>query len=195
MNTVQKASSSLIKFPYYWSGKVLYGLKRGTTVLGTPTANIKADGIDLPNGVYYGLAQIMYPSVPSLTSQEEESNPKSAITAFNSRFSPIYNFVASLGSSTGHDVTDSRLLEVHLLHRFQRPFYGANLRVAVIDKIRDDRKYDSIQDLIKSIQLDIEHAIKELSDNPHDWIPAIESGFFIKNALMAPEHHKQVASQ
>jgi FAD synthase len=46
-----------------------------------------------------------------------------------------------------------QVLEVHLLN-FNRDIYGKNLRIEFIKRLRDEKKFDSKEDLIKQMQSD-----------------------------------------
>ena len=49
-----------------------------------------------------------------------------------------------------------RSIEVHLLEKFEKDFYGLPLRVLVLGFVRPERDYDSMDELIKDINTDIE---------------------------------------
>ena len=46
------------------------------------------------------------------------------------------------------------LLEIHIPN-FDENLYGKVLEIKVLDKIREEKKFDSIEDLIKQIKEDI----------------------------------------
>ena len=64
--------------------------------------------------------------------------PASASFGFN----PCYN-------------NDSKSLEVHLIHNEEIPdFYGSRLKVVLLGKLREESKFDSLQELIRQIEQD-----------------------------------------
>lgn len=84
--------------------------------------------------------------IQSIDSQNDSRNegfnmnvfPASASFGFN----PCYN-------------NDSKSLEVHLIHNEQIPdFYGSRLKVVLLGKLREESKFDSLQELIRQIEQD-----------------------------------------
>ncbi|GMG40081.1 unnamed protein product [Ambrosiozyma monospora] len=53
--------------------------------------------------------------------------------------------------------------ELHVMHKFEGPFYGADLSFIVLGYIRPELDYVSLELLIQDINLDIEIALKYLS--------------------------------
>jgi riboflavin kinase/FMN adenylyltransferase len=108
---------------------VISGQRLGRT-LGVPTANIALEPTNrLAHGIYAVMAQI------------------------NGRAFPA---VASFG--TRPTVDDGQpLLEVHLLD-FDGYLYGCEMEVEFIERIRDERKFDSIPLLVAEMTRDKERA-------------------------------------
>ncbi len=115
---------------YQIRGKVVIGRDRGGKVLGIPTANINL---------------------------HDELCPKTGIYAVTLECSgKQYNGVANIGYSPtfkDHQFT----VEVHIFG-FDDTIYGEIIRVNFIQRIRDEKKFSSISDLIAQIKQDIANA-------------------------------------
>ena len=119
-------------------GEVVHGDKRGRD-FGWPTANMRMDGLHLPRlGVYAVLVDV-------LTGPERLS----------------CQGVASLGVRPmfGRNAPN---LEVHLFD-FDGDLYGQHLSVALVDFLRDEAKFDSVETLIDQIAKDADDARAILS--------------------------------
>lgn len=119
---------------YSFSGKVVEGCKRGRT-LGFPTANIDVfdkDKLIPANGVY-------------LTKVYLEDAVKFGIMNIGVR----PTFENELGI----------VLEVHLID-FSKFIYGENLKVEFLLRIRDEKKFESKEDLIYQINEDKNEALR-----------------------------------
>jgi riboflavin kinase / FMN adenylyltransferase len=113
--------------PYLMIGSVIKGEGRGK-LLGFPTANILVPPKKLVprNGVYTGW--VLY---------KKKKRPAMIYIGKRSTF-------AKKGWS----------LEVHILN-FQENIYGKQLKIFVEEKLREDKKFENAQELIKQIKLDI----------------------------------------
>jgi len=125
-----KEVSQYLRGSYTLSGEVVHGDKLGRKI-GFPTANIKPLSVDklIPgNGIYFITGEV-------------EGN--------------TYNGLMSIG--TRPTVTDSgnRILEIYFTD-FNRDIYGKTVKIKFIDFIREERKFDSIDELKKQIEKDIE---------------------------------------
>ncbi|XP_026477932.1 uncharacterized protein LOC113384431 [Ctenocephalides felis] len=129
--------------PYFVRGRVVAGFGRGSRELGIPTANFSKEVVDdihddLCPGVYYGWAKV---------------DPW-----------PVMKMVMNLGWNPYYE-NRIKSLEVHILYDFPCDFYGSHMRICILGYIRPEAKFNSMEDLIKSIQRDTELA-KSLLDNP-----------------------------
>lgn len=127
-------AKQLLGRPYVIQGKVCSGQQLGRTI-NFPTANINLDNYNLVvKGVYAVSCQL--------------ENGK---TVFG---------VANIGK---RPTVDGQLnkLEVHLFD-FDQDIYGQELIVTLLNKIRDEQKFDSVDDLQHQIQLDVQSAHKFL---------------------------------
>jgi riboflavin kinase/FMN adenylyltransferase len=115
---------------YQIRGIVAAGRNRGGRLLGFPTANINL---------------------------HDELCPKTGVYAVTVEFNNIkYKGVANIGYSPTFD-DHIFTVEVHILD-FNQNIYGQNIRINFISHIRDEIKFDSINDLSEQIRRDIEIA-------------------------------------
>lgn len=114
------------------SGIVAEGRRLGRTI-GVPTANIDVDGLCLPPfGVYAGLTRVQnqqYPSVMNLGVRPSVKDSQSSPNVANA--------------------------EIHILN-FSEDLYGESLEFTLMDFLRPEKKFDSLDLLKKQIQIDIQ---------------------------------------
>lgn len=114
---------------YFLSGRVIKGEGRGKKI-GFPTANLGYDKeLIIPaKGVYVTQAKIK---------------------------DMVYNSVTNIGVNptfnTGYDIH----VETHLLD-FTQDIYGDEIKVSFIKKLRDEKKFSSVNDLVTQIDLDVQ---------------------------------------
>lgn len=121
---------------YEFSGEVVHGNGIGKTI-GTPTANIKLNSNEkiIPfDGVYAVVCQI------------KDSN---------------YKGIMNIGFKPTVDEGQKRTVEIHLFN-YEKDIYGQDLRTKVIERIRDEVKFNSLKDLKSQILKDNEKAKKIL---------------------------------
>lgn len=120
----------LLGRPYSISGRVIYGRQLGRTI-GTPTANVELRRLRAPlSGVY----------VVEVTGAGLESA----------------RAVANIGVRPTVDDSIKANLEVHLLDR-DLDLYGQYIEVTFRHKLREEKKFDSLDQLKDNIKLDIEN--------------------------------------
>ena len=131
------SAARLLSRPFALVGTVVHGERRGRE-LGFPTANLSfSDPVALPpDGIYVARASWGGDSVLSAREHAEA--------------------VISLGTQPtfGGRV---RLLEVHLLDR-DEDLYGQRLRVEFCRRLRGQKRYESADELIEQMGLDVERA-------------------------------------
>jgi riboflavin kinase/FMN adenylyltransferase len=120
----------LLGRPYGISGKVVVGQQLGRT-LGSPTANIQLRRLRAPLSGVYAV------EVTGL------GKPLSA--------------VANIGTRPTVDDSIKAILEVHILD-FNADIYGKTISVVFRQKIRDEKKFASLDELKANIHADIETA-------------------------------------
>lgn len=114
---------------YYISGKVVQGHQRGR-VLGFPTANIASRAEILPkDGIYATIIEIGEAS---------------------------YRSVSSLGSNPTFG-DGPRTVETYIMD-FSRDIYGEGVRLSFVQRIRDEARFATVDDLVAQIRLDVVEA-------------------------------------
>ncbi|XP_048581109.1 riboflavin kinase isoform X2 [Nematostella vectensis] len=121
-------------------GRVVRGKKRGGEQLGIHTANYPEELVDqfgssLGTGIYCGWASV--------------DN------------GPVYKMVMSVGWNPYYK-NEKKSMETHIIHDFDQDFYGAELSVIVLNYLRPEKSYPSLESLIEAIHQDIENAKKTL---------------------------------
>ena len=124
-------ASKLLGRPFAIKGHVVKGKQRGR-ILGFPTANIKSEAnIIVPAaGVYSGVVSI------------ENTD---------------YYTVVNIGiRPTFGDLTEN-LIEAHIID-FSGDLYDETIEISFLEKIRDEKKFNSLDELKSQIKLDCQHA-------------------------------------
>ena len=103
-------------------GEVIHGAQLGRK-MGFPTANIDAQKIDVENGVYYSQVRL---------------NGK------------LYNAMSNIGMRPSVD-GQTRLLETHIFG-YAGDLYGQEIEVDLRLKIRDERRFASIEELHRQLE-------------------------------------------
>lgn len=126
----------LLGYDYFMIGRVIKGHQRGQAI-GVPTANVLVKPVHRPLiGVY----------CVRVTVGSKE-----------------YSGVANIGFRPTVD-GQNYTLEAHLFH-FNGDLYGQRIKVAFIDKIRDEKRFDSFDELVTQIKSDINVAKQRLEVN------------------------------
>jgi riboflavin kinase / FMN adenylyltransferase len=122
---VEEATPLLGRY-HFVSGKVVSGHRRGRE-LGFPTANIASRNEVLPqDGIYATLLQIGEESLSSVSS-----------VGVNPTFGPA-----------------ARTIESFVLN-FDRSIYGESVRLSFVKRIREEKKFDSVEQLISQTRGDV----------------------------------------
>lgn len=131
-----KTAAHILGRPWSISGVVEHGAKRGGSI-GVPTANIDLDNFLRPKfGVY-------------------------AVTVRRMKDGKLWQGVANIGTRPTVDGTTEKL-EVHLFN-FNGDLYGEELEVTLVDFIRPERAFDSLETLKMQISEDIATAKTKLA--------------------------------
>ena len=123
-----KTAAQMLGRNYSFSGLVVVGDKRGRE-LGFPTANIQLEN-------------------------ESKLIPKNGVYAVKVFLEErIFNGVMNIGLRPTFKDTKIVLSEVHILN-FDEEIYGKKIRIEFIERIRDEKKFSSKEELIKQIEID-----------------------------------------
>ena len=124
-------AEKLLGRPYVISGKVVYGRQLGRT-LGSPTANLELHRLRAPlSGVY----------AVTVSGAGLENAPG----------------VANVGTRPTVNDSIKANLEVHLLD-WDKNIYGRGIEVTFCHKLREEQKFDSLDELRQNIERDIQRA-------------------------------------
>ena len=140
----------LLGYTYSISGVVEHGNAIGAT-LGFPTANIRLNSAkQLPASGVYAVEVHLQAQQSSSNAIFERSDLQGA-----PRRSTPYKGVANIGTNptVGNDHLS---LEVHLLD-FQGDLYDQSLTISFLSFLREERKFDSLEELKNQITADISH--------------------------------------
>jgi riboflavin kinase/FMN adenylyltransferase len=126
-------AKKLLGRPYFLTGRVIKGQGRGKQI-GFPTANMDYDkDLIIPEGGVY----ITQTTIHGMT----------------------YNSLTNIGINPTFNMGLAINIETHLLD-FNRDIYGEEMRVNFLKKIRDEKKFSSVNDLIAQIEIDVTYAKK-----------------------------------
>lgn len=129
-------ATALLSYPYSFEGEVISGYKVGRKI-GFATANLKPvhpDKIIPGLGVY--MVEIFWQNRP-------------------------YKAMMNIGRRPTMDNDNNISLEVHILD-FQEEIYGQILKVSFLKKIRDEKKFNAVEDLVEQLKKDREFVV-------HNW--------------------------
>ena len=125
-------ANQYLGYQYFFSGKVVKGKQLGRTI-GFPTANIQID-------------------------EEYKLIPKNGVYIVKSTISDKTYF-GMMNIGTRPTVDGKNLtIEVYFFD-FEKDIYDTSITVSILDRIRDEKKFDSFDDLKKQIEKDKESTI------------------------------------
>ena len=130
-----ETATRLLGRPYSWTGHVVHGHAVGRQ-LGFPTANLEASAPDK-----------LLPA-------------RGAYTVYAGTQPALLNIGRRPTIDNGSDTT----VEAHLID-FQGDLYGQTITVAFIARLREERRFDSEQQLVEQLRRDKEEAIERLKDS------------------------------
>lgn len=134
----------LLSRPHLVSAKVVHGKKLGNTI-GFPTANLSNVEQILPkDGVYSGWLAL-----------DENFD-------FNEPLKNAFKAVANIGTNPTTDRCTSKKFEVHVLNRNDLNLYDKNVWFIFNSFIREEKKFNSLDDLVKQIRIDCQKAEESL---------------------------------
>lgn len=129
------SARDLLGRDFFVDGRVVRGDGRGRTI-GVPTANLESLNEILPRaGVYAGRAR----------------TPDGVVRPA----------AINIGRRPTYEQQDTFALEAHILG-FEGDLYGAPLRVAFVERLRDERKFPDTEALVAQIRADVAQALRIL---------------------------------
>ncbi len=131
-----KQANALLGYHYLLTGEVKHGEHIGHT-LGFPTANI-----------YLSNSAKLVPKYGIYASKTTVNNK-------------IYHSMLYIGDRPSYKHLPNRTIEVNIFD-FKEDIYGQEIKVEIIDFIRDDIEFQNTEDLIKQLNLDKESAVSIL---------------------------------
>lgn len=137
-------ATALLGRPFTIDGKVVHGAARGRTI-GFPTANLALEGELAPGpGIYAGRA-----------------------TCLDLPHRPTYGAAISIGRNPTfvHDADAPLQIEAYLLD-FSGDLYLQQLRLAFVDRLRDELPFDGVPALVKQIERDVAQTRAVLENEP-----------------------------
>lgn len=150
--------------PLFLRGKVIHGFGRGGTQLGYPTANIELDAAAIKflrpftNQVLWGWGCVEAAAEASAAQQNGDQQMKDALPG------PLgpYPFVMSIGNNPQFKNVEISA-EVYFLHKFDGDFYGRVVRIIILESIRLQSAFTTLEELIKTIDSDVVFAKEHLT--------------------------------
>jgi riboflavin kinase/FMN adenylyltransferase len=133
----------------FW-GKVKKGNQRGKD-LGFPTANISVHQ-KMEEGIYLSKVRIHYSS-----SEQRESRSLKGNSSRQAR-TITYNALTFIGAAKTFGETKV-FAESYLLD-FSGDLYGKYITIQILKKLRDNKKFDSVEKLVQQMQEDLVNARK-----------------------------------
>jgi riboflavin kinase/FMN adenylyltransferase len=123
-------AAALLGHEYYLDGTVVKGERRGT-LLGFPTANLCTDNELLPpHGVYATTAKVG---------------------------EIVYASVTNIGTRPTVDQSGRTVVETHIFD-LNRDLYGSAIRIGFVQRLRDERAFESLELLRAQIDADCRRA-------------------------------------
>ncbi len=149
----------LLGHGYDLDGVVVHGAKRGR-LLGFPTANVRPE-LDLiaASGIY-AVRFAAYPEGAVAPAAATLTGARGGNPAAPRPGAPL-PAVASFGTNPTFVDGNARTLEVYVLD-FAGDLYDRRVRVELVEKLRDEAKFDSIDALVAQIQRDVVDARRVL---------------------------------
>ena len=127
-------------------GEIVKGFGRGSKEIGCPTANFSEEVVEskLPksfsSGIYMGWARL----------DGDEDKVEKAVVSIG--WNPFYG-------------NTKKSVETHIIKTFDSDFYGRWMKLRICGFIRPELNFNGLEELIKAIQDDIEHAKVHLDED------------------------------
>ncbi len=131
---------------------VVSGAGRGKTILGFPTANLDVHSEVLPPQGVYVVRVTVHETSMSNTKKGKKFNEH----CLGKKLLGVLNF----GSSPTFDDGTPTHAEVHIINGVKDNLRGKLLEVEFYKRIRNERKFPSVQSLCRQIETDIKYAVR-----------------------------------
>ena len=127
-----RLANSYLGYTFFLSGKVVKGHSRGKE-LGFPTANLKIDEDKIipKNGVYLVKSKIDHQDIYGM---------------MNIGYNPTFN-------------NKSKKIETHFFN-LNKNLYGKIIKIELLEYIREEKRFETVDDLIQRLKLDREKCLK-----------------------------------
>ena len=127
-----RLANSYLGYNFFLSGKVVKGHSRGKE-LGFPTANLKIDEDKIipKNGVYLVKSKIDHQDIYGM---------------MNIGYNPTFN-------------NKSKKIETHFFN-LNKNLYGKIIKIELLEYIREEKRFETVDDLIQRLKLDREKCLK-----------------------------------
>ena len=141
-----KEAAEFLGGPFLFEGEVVEGDRRGRT-LGMPTANLVPDDAYVcpGHGVYAAWAHPM-PS-PAHAAEPRASGHPAAV---------------NVGVRPTFDTGRGLVVEAHLID-FDGDLYGQTLRIAFVERMRGEKRFETVEELVEQMNRDVEQAAATVS--------------------------------
>ncbi len=149
-------AESVLGRPFHIAGRVVHGEKLGRQI-GFPTANIALRRKTLPfSGVYAVSLEVivMQARRPNADAATQYSDAQPVAVSFNG--------VANIGKKPTVGEFKPNL-EVHLFD-FDQDIYGARVKVTFHHKLRDEKRFSGVDELVTQIAKDVDEAMQFFID-------------------------------
>ncbi len=156
-------ADKLLGYEFFFSGTIVHGNKLGRK-LGYPTANLKIEEeekISPGNGIY-----AVYAEIGSQKSRVRDSNKEDISESGTFSHSPLptpHSLLKGMMSIGFRPTVDGkqRVIEVNLFD-FDKEIYDQQLKVYVKKYLREEIKFESLEELVKQIDQDKIESLKVL---------------------------------
>ena len=144
-----QTANKYLGYHFFIHAKVIHGMKLGGKELGYPTANLEidfADKIVPSDGIY-----AVYVTVGGVRNKEQGISDALPLTPY-----PLSLLKGMMSIGTNPTIENKgRSMEVHIFH-FHKDIYGETIKVAFFQKIRNEEKFNSMEELKKKLDEDRE---------------------------------------
>jgi riboflavin kinase / FMN adenylyltransferase len=147
----------LLGRPFELNGLVTRGAGRGRKI-GFPTANLQLDADLVPKpGIYAARARIFEGRAEDAGSGSERETGKSA--------GALLGCALSVGTNPTFVQDGALVVEAHLLD-FEGDLYDRRIRIELVQRLRDEHRFESIEALVAQIRTDIALTRELLREGP-----------------------------